>query len=69
MLVIPLPVVSRLVGCKSPSMTKRYAHVGDRETEGTAERTGVAIAQALGTATSRSLDESVPAVSPPAVVR
>lgn len=34
MLVIPLPVVSRLVGCKSPSMTKRYAHVGDRETKG-----------------------------------
>ena len=30
---IPLPVVSRLLGHKRPSMTLRYAHVGDRETE------------------------------------
>ena len=44
---IPLPVVSRLLGHKQPSMTLRYAHVGDRETEAAAERIGVAIAQAL----------------------
>ena len=30
---VPLPVVSRLLGHKRPSMTLRYAHVGDRETE------------------------------------
>ena len=44
---IPLPVVSRLLGHKRPSMTLRYAHVGDRETEAAAERIGVAIARAL----------------------
>ena len=44
---IPLPVVSRLLGHKRPSMTLRYAHVGDRETEAAAERIGEAIARAL----------------------
>ena len=44
---VPLPVVSRLLGHKRPSMTMRYAHVGDRETEAAAERIGLAIAQAL----------------------
>ena len=52
---IPLPVVSRLLGHKCPSMTLRYAHVGDRETEAAAERIGFAIAQALdGTGTVNS---------------
>ena len=45
---VPLPVVSRLLGHKQPSMTLRYAHVGDRETEDAAERIGAAIARALG---------------------
>ena len=45
---VPLPVVSRLLGHKHPSMTLRYAHVGDRETEAAAERIGAAIARALG---------------------
>ena len=44
---IPLPVVSRLLGHKRPSMTLRYAHVGDRETEAAAERIGAAVARAL----------------------
>ena len=44
---VPLPVVSRLLGHKQPSMTLRYAHVGDRETEAAAERIGVSIAHAL----------------------
>ena len=44
---IPLPVVSRLLGHKRPSMTMRYAHVGDKETEAAAERIGTAIARAL----------------------
>ena len=44
---IPLPVVSRQLGHKQPSMTLRYAHVGDRETEAAAERIGGAIARAL----------------------
>ena len=45
---VPLPVVSRLLGHRHPSMTMRYAHVGDRETEAAAERVGAAIARALG---------------------
>ena len=45
---VPLPVISRLLGHKCPSMTLRYAHVGDRETEAAAERIGTAIARALG---------------------
>ena len=50
---VPLPVVSRLLGHKRPSMTMRYAHVGDREIEAAAERIGSAIARALaGTANS-----------------
>ena len=44
---IPLPVVSRLLGHKRPSMTLRYAHVGDSETEAAAERIGAAVAGAL----------------------
>ena len=44
---VPLPVVSRLLGHKHPSMTLRYAHVGDRETEAAAERIGVAISRVL----------------------
>ena len=44
---IPLPVVSRLLGHKRPSMTLRYAHVGDRETEAATERIGAAVAKAL----------------------
>ena len=43
----PLPVVSRLLGHKRPSMTLRYAHVGDRETEAAAERIGATIAKEL----------------------
>ena len=44
---IPLPVVSRLLGHRRPSMTLRYAHVGDREVEAAAERIGAVIARAL----------------------
>ncbi len=44
---IPLPVVSRMLGHQRPSMTMRYAHVGDRETEAAAERIGEAISRAL----------------------
>lgn len=44
---VPLPVVSRMLGHKRPSMTLRYAHVGDRETETAAERIGVEIWEAL----------------------
>ena len=45
---VPLPVVSRMLGHKWPSMTMRYAHVGDRETEAAAERIGTIIARELG---------------------
>ena len=44
---VPLPVISRLLGHRNPSMTLRYAHVGDRETEAAAERIGAVIAHAL----------------------
>ena len=44
---VPLPAVSHLLGHKQPSMTLRYAHVGDRETEAAAERIGATIALAL----------------------
>ncbi len=40
---VPLPVVARLLGHSDVSMTIRYAHVGDREIEATAERVGRAI--------------------------
>ena len=36
-----------MLGHKRPSMTLRYAHVGDRETEVAAERIGEAIERAL----------------------
>jgi len=44
---VPLPVVSRMLGHKRPSMTMRYAHVGDHETEAAAERIGAAISRVL----------------------
>ena len=44
---VPLPVISRLLGLKRPSMTLRYAHVGDRNIETAAERIGLTIALAL----------------------
>ena len=55
---IPLPVVSRLLGHKRPSMTLRYAHVGDRETEteAAAERIGAAIEHALDGRAVKSCD-------------
>ena len=63
---IPLPVVSRLLGHKKPSMTLRYAHVGDRETEAAAERIGAAIARALdGSGVSQNDCLDPPALGPP----
>ena len=53
---IPLPVVSRMLGHKRPSMTLRYAHVGDRETEAAAECIGTAISRALGGRDASSSD-------------
>ena len=45
---VPVPVVSRLLGHSSTRMTLRYAHLGDREIEGAAERVGRAIGTLLG---------------------
>ena len=53
---VPLPVISRLLGHRHPSMTLRYAHVGDRETEAAAERIGTAIARELGGTGACSFD-------------
>ena len=45
---VPVPVVSRLVGHSSVSMTLRYTHLGDREIEDAAERVGQFIAAIMG---------------------
>ena len=44
---VPLPVVARLLGHRHPSMTLRYAHVGDVEVEAAAERVGQTIARLM----------------------
>ena len=43
----PLPVVARLLGHSQTTMTLRYAHTGDRETEAAAERVGEAMSSLL----------------------
>ena len=43
----PLPVVAKLLGHSQTTMTLRYAHTGDRETEATAERVGGVISGLL----------------------
>ncbi len=45
----PLPVVARLLGHSQTTMTLRYAHTGDRETEAAAERVGGVISRLLST--------------------
>ncbi len=45
----PLPVVAKLLGHSQTTMTLRYAHTGDRETEAAAERIGGLISGLLGT--------------------
>ena len=44
---VPLPTVARMLGHTQPTMTLRYAHVGDREVEDAAERVGAIIAAAM----------------------
>ena len=44
---VPLPIVARLLGHRNPSMTLRYAHVGDSEIEAAAERVGQTIARLM----------------------
>ena len=54
MVGVPLPVVACLLGHRHPSMTLRYAHVGDAEVEAAAERIGLTIAQLMaGNVTAR----------------
>ena len=43
----PLPVVARLLGHSRTTMTLRYAHTGDRETEAAAERIGRMVSELL----------------------
>ncbi len=52
MLGTPLPVVARLLGHSHSTMTLRYAHTGDRETETAAERIGGLISELLEMPTS-----------------
>ena len=51
----PLPVVACLLGHSQSTMTLRYAHTGDRETEAAAERIGGVIAGLLGNLASTCL--------------
>ena len=44
---VPLPTVARMLGHAQPTMTLRYAHVGDREVEAAAERVGSIITAAM----------------------
>ncbi len=44
---VPLPTVARMLGHAQPTMTLRYAHVGDHEVEAAAERVGAKIAAAM----------------------
>ena len=48
----PLPVVAKLLGHSQTTMTLRYAHTGDRETEAAAERVGEVISALLDTTVS-----------------
>ena len=47
----PLPVVARLLGHSQSTMTLRYAHTGDRETEAAVERIGGVISEMLDMST------------------
>ena len=44
---VPLPIVARLLSHRHPSMTLRYAHVGDSEIEAAAGRIGQNIARLM----------------------
>ena len=44
---VALPTVAKMLGHANPTMTLRYAHVGDRDVEAAAERIGMAIEAAM----------------------
>ena len=44
---VPLPTVAKMLGHAQPTMTLRYAHVGDHEVEAAAERVGRIVQTAL----------------------
>ena len=44
---VPLSTVARMLGHTQPTMTLRYAHIGDREVESAAERVGAIVAAAM----------------------
>ena len=44
---VPLPTVAKMLGHTQPTMTLRYAHVGDHEVEAAAERVGKVISEAM----------------------
>ena len=45
---VPLPTVARMLGHADPTMTLRYAHVGDSDLQAASERIGKAIEAAMG---------------------
>ena len=44
---VPLPVVARLLGHASVTMTLRYAHLADRDIAAAAERVGRSVADIM----------------------
>ena len=61
---VPLPTVARMLGHAQPTMTLRYAHVGDREVEAAAERVGAIIAGAMALFDRRHRPEAARRFSP-----
>ena len=57
---VPLPTVARMLGHTQPTMTLRYAHVGDREVEAAAERVGAIIVAAIFPAHPRANAACIP---------
>ena len=56
---VPLSTVARMLGHTQPTMTLRYAHVGDHEVEAAAERVGVGIAAAMTGGLSDNLGDYI----------
>ena len=55
---VPLSTVARMLGHADPTMTLRYAHVGDRDLQTAAERIGMAIEGAMETGESPAASSS-----------
>ena len=57
---VPLSAVARMLGHADPTMTLRYAHVGDRDLQAALERIGKAIEAAMETGESLTPEKRFP---------